>query len=56
MDKIVVLIANKFIQNIYKCKKLPQNAYRMLHMDIIEIKETLLNIVKTDQSNLNFML
>lgn len=23
VDKIVVLVANKFIQNIYKCKKLP---------------------------------
>lgn len=51
MDKIVVLIANKFISNIYKCKKLPSIAYQQLHMDIIELKDTLLKVVNADQSN-----
>lgn len=50
MTKIVSLCANKLIQNIYKCKKLPFSAYQFLQMDITEIKETLLAIVKTDQS------
>ena len=54
MDKVVVLIANKFIQNIYKCKKLPSIAYQQLHMDIIELKVTLQSIVKTDQSTFYF--
>lgn len=49
MTKIVSLAANKLIQNIYKCKKLPFAAYQFLQMDITEIKETLLAIVKTDQ-------
>ncbi len=35
VNKIVVLVANKFIQNIYKCKKLNENACQVLHMDII---------------------
>jgi|LakMenEpi03Aug12_release.lakeMendotaPanAssembly.Ray.scaffolds.fasta_scaffold587089_1 hypothetical protein len=48
MTKIVSLAANKLIQNIYKCKKLPFSAYQFLQMDITEIKETLLAIVKTD--------
>ncbi len=38
VNKIVVLVANKFIQNIYKCKKLNENAFQVLHMDIIELK------------------
>lgn len=50
MNKIVSLAANKLIQNIYKCKKLPFSAYQFLQMDITEIKETLISIVKTDQS------
>jgi hypothetical protein len=50
MTKIVSLASNKLIQNIYKCKKLPFTAYQFLQMDITEIKETLLAIVKTDQS------
>jgi hypothetical protein len=51
VNKIVVLVANKFIQNIYKCKKLNENACQVLHMDIIELKETLLSMVKADESN-----
>jgi len=35
MDKVVVLIANKFIQQVYKCKKLTSMALQQLHMDII---------------------
>jgi hypothetical protein len=50
MTKIVSLAANKLIQSIYKCKKLPFTAYQFLQMDITEIKETLLAIVKTDTS------
>lgn len=38
MNKIVALASNKIIQNIYKCKKLPFNAYQFLQMDITEIK------------------
>jgi hypothetical protein len=53
MTKIVSLSSNKLIQNIYKCKKLPFSAYQFLQMDITEIKETLLAVVKTDQSNLH---
>lgn len=33
VDKVVVLVANKFIQNILKCKKLPETAYQVLLMD-----------------------
>lgn len=51
MNKIVSLAANKLIQNIYKCKKLPFTAYQFLQMDVTEIKETLISIVKSDQSN-----
>ena len=50
MNKIVSLAANKLIQNIYKCKKLPFTAYQFLQMDVTEIKETLISIVKSDQS------
>ena len=50
MNKVVSLAANKLIQNIYKCKKLPFTAYQFLQMDATEIKETLIAIVKTDQS------
>jgi len=50
MNKIVSLASNKLIQNIYKCKKLPSTAYQFLQMDITEIKETLLSIVRNDQS------
>jgi hypothetical protein len=49
MTKIVSLAANKLIQNIYKCKKLPSSAYQFLQMDVTEIKETLLSVVKADQ-------
>ena len=49
MNKIVSLAANKLIQNIYKCKKLPFSAYQFLQMDVTEIKETLIAVVKTDQ-------
>ena len=52
MNKIVSLSANKLIQNIYKCKKLPFTAYQFLQMDITEVKETLIAVVKADQSNL----
>ncbi len=55
MNKIVSLAANKLIQNIYKCKKLPFSAYQFLQMDVTEIKETLIAVVKTDQSNLGDM-
>lgn len=48
MNKIVSLAANKLIQNIYKCKKIPFTAYQFLQMDITEIKETLVAVVKTD--------
>lgn len=51
MNKIVSLAANKLIQNIYKCKKLPPIAYQFLQMDITEIKETLLSVVRNDQSS-----
>lgn len=50
VDKIIVLVANRFIQNILKCKKLPSTAFRVLHMDLIELKDTLLSMVKADQS------
>ena len=50
MNKVVSLSANKLIQNIYKCKKLPFTAYQFLQMDVTEIKETLIGVVKTDQS------
>ena len=50
MNKIVSLAANKLIQNIYKCKKIPFTAYQFLQMDVTEIKETLISIVKSDQS------
>ena len=50
VDKIVVLVANKFIQNIFKCKKLPETAFQVLMMDLTELKETLLGIIKSDQS------
>jgi hypothetical protein len=33
VDKIVVLVANKFIQNVLKCKKLPEKAFQALPMD-----------------------
>lgn len=49
MNKIVSLSANKLIQNIYKCKKLPFTAYQFLQMDITEVKETLIAVVKADQ-------
>ena len=55
MNKIVSLSANKLIQNIYKCKKLPFTAYQFLQMDITEVKETLIAVVKTDHSNAFFM-
>ena len=38
VDKIVVLVANKYIQNVYKCKKLPETAFHVLLMDITELK------------------
>ena len=53
VDKIVVLVANRFIQNILKSKKLPETAFQVLHMDLIELKDTLLSMVKTDQSITN---
>lgn len=56
MNKIVSLAANKLIQNIYKCKKIPFTAYQFLQMDITEIKETLVSIVKADQSKPIFIL
>ena len=52
MNKIVSLAANKLIQNIYKCKKIPFTAYQFLQMDVTEIKETLISIVKSDQSKI----
>ena len=50
LNKVVSLAANKLIHNIYKCKKLPFTAYQFLQMDATEIKETLIGMVKTDQS------
>jgi hypothetical protein len=38
VDKEVVLVANKFIFNIFKCKKLPETAYQVLLMDFTELK------------------
>jgi hypothetical protein len=38
LNKLVVLINNKFISNVYKCKKLPPIAFHTLHLDIIELK------------------
>lgn len=46
MNKLVVLINSKFLSNIYKCRKLPPVALQILQLDIIELKEFLLNIVK----------
>lgn len=34
VDKIIVLVANKYIQNVYKCKKLPETAFQVLLMDL----------------------
>jgi hypothetical protein len=48
MNKLVVLINAKFIANVYKCRKLPAVALQKLHLDIIELKEILLNVVKSD--------
>ena len=52
VDKVVVLVANKYIQNVYKCKKLPETAFQVLQMDLTELKETLLSIVKLDTCKL----
>ena len=38
VDKIVVLVANKFIQNVFKCRKLPETAFQVLMMDLTELK------------------
>lgn len=54
VDKVVVLVANKFIFNIFKCKKLPETAYQVLLMDFTELKQTLLSIIKADQRILQF--
>ena len=50
VDKIVVLVANKFIQNVFKCRKLPETAFQVLMMDLTELKEALLGLIKSDQS------
>ena len=55
VDKISVLVANKFIQNVFKCKKLPETAFQVLMMDLTELKEALLSVVKTDQSIFYFI-
>lgn len=52
VDKIVVLVSNKFIQNVLKCKKLPETAFQVLMMDVTELKETLLSMIKADQRRL----
>jgi hypothetical protein len=55
MNKMVSVCATRLIQSIYKCKKLPFTAYQFLQMDITEIKETLISVVKADQSNYIFI-
>lgn len=39
LNKMVVELNNRFMSNVYKCKKLPQNAYQILKMDLGELKE-----------------
>lgn len=49
MNKIVLLLNNKFMSNVFKCKKLPQNAYQFLKMDLGELKEELVKLVKDEK-------
>ena len=49
MNKIVLLLNNRFMANVYKSKKLPQNAYQFLKMDLGELKEELVKLVKDDK-------
>lgn len=48
MNKLVVLINAKFIANVYKCRKLPSIALQRLQLDITELKDVLLSVVKAD--------
>lgn len=55
VDKIVVLVANKVIQNVMKSRKYPETAFQVLLMDFIELKETMFSIIKTDTSTSFFI-
>jgi hypothetical protein len=46
LNKIVVLINNKFINNIYKCKKIGDLGLQQLQLDIFEIKTDLIQLSK----------
>lgn len=49
LNKMVVELNNRFMANVYKCKKLPQNAYQFLKMDLGELKEELIKMVKDEK-------
>lgn len=46
LNKIVVLINNKFINNIYKCKKIGDIGLQQLQLDIFEIKTDMIQLSK----------
>lgn len=50
VDKVVVLVANKFIQNVLKCRKLPEIAFNVLRIDFTELKEALNKMIQNDTS------
>ena len=52
LNKMVVELNNRFMANVYKCKKLPQNAYQSLKMDLGELKEELIKLVKDEKGML----
>lgn len=48
LNKVVVLTNNKFINNVYKCKKIGDLALQQLQLDIFEIKSDLIQLSKAE--------
>jgi hypothetical protein len=43
MNKVAVLMNNKFLNNCYKCKKIGELGLQQLRVDILEIKTEMIN-------------
>lgn len=46
LNKIVIMINNKFINNMYKCRRIGELGIQQLQLDIFEIKDALINLAK----------
>ena len=51
MNKLVLMINNKFLNYIYKLKKIGENGSKQLQLDIYDIKINLTNLAKIEKDD-----